>query len=230
MKSVFQRTIRTLGEENLEKLKTKTVAVFGTGGVGSYACEALVRAGVGNLIFIDKDVVDETNINRQLVADLTTVGRIKVEVMKERAMRVNPECNVQIKAERFESGDAEFIKNLHADFIVDAIDDVAAKISMAKICEDENIPHASSMGTGNRIHPELLQIADIYKTDICPLAKKIRKELRKQRVKKLTTIYSKEKPREIIGEGNAVGSISFVPPVAGMMLAGIAVRTFLEIE
>ena len=132
--------------------------------------------------------------------------------------------------ERFESGDAEFIKNLHADFIVDAIDDVAAKISMAKICEDENIPHASSMGTGNRIHPELLQIADIYKTDICPLAKKIRKELRKQRVKKLTTIYSKEKPREIIGEGNAVGSISFVPPVAGMMLAGITVRTLLEIE
>lgn len=198
--------------------------------MGSYACEALVRAGVGNLIFIDKDVVDETNINRQLVADLTTVGRIKVEVMKERAMRVNPECNVQIKAERFESGDVEFIKNLHADFIVDAIDDVAAKISMAKICEDENIPHASSMGTGNRIHPELLQIADIYKTDICPLAKKIRKELRKQRVKKLTTIYSKEKPREIIGEGNAVGSISFVPPVAGMMLAGIAIRTLLGIE
>jgi len=153
----FTRTELALGKDGIEKLKNSKIVLFGLGGVGSYIAEALARVGVGNLIIVDGDTVDITNINRQLVADLTTVGRIKVEVMKERAMRVNPECNVQIKVERFESGDAEFIKNLHADFIVDAIDDVAAKISMAKICEDENIPHASSMGTGNRIHPELLQ-------------------------------------------------------------------------
>lgn len=230
MEKLFQRTTRILGNENIEKLKNKTVAIFGVGGVGSYASEALIRAGVGNLIFIDKDIVDETNMNRQLVADLTTLGRVKVEVMKERALRVNPKCNVKTIAKRYEAGDVEFIKNLKADFIIDAIDDVVAKISIAKICEDEKIPHASSMGTGNRLHPELLTISDIYKTTTCPLAKKIRKELRKLRVKKLTVVYSKEEPREIIGEGTAVGSISFVPPVSGMMLASIAIRTLLDIK
>lgn len=230
MNEVFQRTIRTIGKEKFEILKNKTVAVFGVGGVGSYAAEALVRAGVGNLIFIDKDTVDETNINRQLVADLTTIGKVKVEVMKERAMKVNPHCNVKTIAKIYKAGDVEFIKKLNADFIIDAIDDIGAKISLAKICEDEKIPHASSMGTGNRIHPELLTISDIYKTTTCPLARKMRKELKKLKVKKLTVVYSKEESRKIIGEGNALGSISFVPPVSGMMLASIAVRTLLDIK
>ena len=228
MDLLFQRTARIIGEDGVNALKAATVAVFGTGGVGSYACEALGRAGVGHLIFIDKDVVDETNMNRQLVADLTTLGRNKAEIMAERVRRVNPSCDVQALVKRYDPSDDEFIPSLHADFIIDAIDDVPAKVAMAVCCWKHKIPEISSMGTGNRLHPEMLEIADIYKTRECHLARKMRKALKEARVRHLPVVYSREPAHKIIGEGYQPGSISFVPPVAGMMMAGYVIRETLK--
>lgn len=228
MDLLFQRTARIIGEDGVNALKAATVAVFGTGGVGSYACEALGRAGVGHLIFIDKDVVDETNMNRQLVADLTTLGRNKAEIMAERVRRVNPSCDVQALVKRYNSSDDEFIPSLHADFIIDAIDDVPAKVAMAVCCWKHKIPEISSMGTGNRLHPEMLEIADIYKTRECHLARKMRKALKEARVRHLPVVYSREPAHKIIGEGYQPGSISFVPPVSGMMMAGYVIREILK--
>lgn len=228
MNPIFTRTARIMGEEGVNYLATKTVAVFGIGGVGSYAAEALVRAGVGHLIFIDKDEVDITNLNRQLVADLTTVGRNKAEVMVERAHRVNPDCDAKAFPVFYRPGDEEFIQNLHADYIIDAIDDVPAKISIAEMCWKLKIPEISSMGTGNRLRPDMLQIADINKTSVCHLARKMRKELKDRRVRHLTVVYSKELPHKPIGEGHAPGSTSFVPPVSGMMMASYVIRAFLK--
>ena len=228
MDLLFQRTARIIGEDGVNALKAATVAVFGTGGVGSYACEALGRAGVGHLIFIDKDVVDETNMNRQLVADLTTLGRNKAEVMAERVKRVNPSCDVQALVKRYDPSDDEFIPSLHADFVIDAIDDVPAKVAMAICCWQHKIPEISSMGTGNRLHPEMLEIADIYKTRECHLARKMRKALKEARVRHLPVVYSREPAHKIIGEGYRPGSISFVPPVSGMMMAGYVIREILK--
>lgn len=228
MDLLFQRTARIIGEDGVNALKAATVAVFGTGGVGSYACEALGRAGVGHLIFIDKDVVDETNMNRQLVADLTTLGRNKAEIMAERVRRVNPSCDVQALVKRYNPSDDEFIPSLHADFIIDAIDDVPAKVAMAVCCWKHKIPEISSMGTGNRLHPEMLEIADIYKTRECHLARKMRKALKEARVRHLPVVYSREPAHKIIGEGYQPGSISFVPPVSGMMMAGYVICEILK--
>lgn len=230
MNPIYTRTARIIGEKGVDFLATKTVAVFGIGGVGSYAAEALVRAGVGHLIFIDKDEVDITNLNRQLVADQTTLGRNKAEVMVERAHRVNPDCDAKAFPVFYRPGDEEFIQNLHADYIIDAIDDVPAKISIAEMCWKLKIPEISSMGTGNRLRPEMLQIADINKTSVCHLARKMRKELKDRRVRHLTVVYSKELPHKPIGEGHAPGSTSFVPPVSGMMMAGYVIRALLKEE
>ena len=183
---------------------------------------------MGHLIFIDKDVVDETNMNRQLVADLTTLGRNKAEIMAERVRRVNPSCDVQALVKRYNPSDDEFIPSLHADFIIDAIDDVPAKVAMAVCCWKHKIPEISSMGTGNRLHPEMLEIADIYKTRECHLARKMRKALKEARVRHLPVVYSREPAHKIIGEGYQPGSISFVPPVSGMMMAGYVIREILK--
>lgn len=228
MDLLYQRTARIIGEEGVRALKDATVAVFGTGGVGSYACEALARAGVGHLIFIDKDVVDETNMNRQLVADLTTLGRNKAEVMAERSRRVNPSCDVKSIVKLYDPTDEEFIPSLHADFVIDAIDDVPAKVAMAICCWKHKVPEISSMGTGNRLHPELLEISDIYKTSVCHLARKMRKALKEARVRRLPVVYSREPAHKIIGEGYQPGSISFVPPVSGMLMAGYVIREILK--
>ena len=228
MDPIFTRTARIIDEKGIECLQTKTVAVFGIGGVGSYAAEALVRAGVGHLIFIDKDEVDVTNLNRQLVADLTTIGKNKAEVMVSRAHLVNPACDAKAMPIFYRPGDEDFIRDLHADYVIDAIDDVPAKISIAEVCWKLKIPVISSMGTGNRLRPEMLQIADINKTSVCHLARKMRKELKERRVRKLTVVYSKELPHKPVGEGHAPGSISFVPPVSGMMMAGYVVRALLK--
>lgn len=228
MDPIYTRTARIIGESGVDFLATKTVAIFGIGGVGSYAAEALARAGVGHLIFIDKDEVDITNLNRQLVADRTTIGRNKAEIMVERAHRVNLDCDAKAYPVYFRPGDEEFIKNLHADYIIDAIDDVPAKISIAEVCWNLKIPEISSMGTGNRLRPEMLQIADINKTSVCHLARKMRKELKDRRIRHLTVVYSKELPHKPIGEGHAPGSTSFVPPVSGMMMAGYVIRALLK--
>lgn len=228
MNSAFQRTARIIGEDGVELLARKTAAVFGLGGVGSYAAEALARAGVGHLIFIDKDRVDASNVNRQLVADISTLGRLKADVMAERALRVNPDCDVKVLPVYYRPDDTSFIENLHADFIIDAIDDVPAKISIVCECDRLHIPVISSMGTGNRLRPEMLEITDIYKTSVCHLARKIRKILKEKKIRHLPVVYSKEVPCKIVGEDHVPGSVSFVPPVSGMMMAGYAVRKLLE--
>ena len=228
MNPVFQRTARLIGEKGLAVLAEKRVIVFGIGGVGSYAAEALARSGVGHLVFVDKDVVDISNINRQLVADFTTVGRYKAEVMAERAGRVNENCDARAEVTDFRPENGAWLEELHADFVIDAIDDVPAKIALICECSRLGIPLISSMGTGNRLHPERLVISDIYKTSVCPLARKIRKALKEKRVSRLPVVYSTEVPVKIHGEGHAPGSVSFVPPVSGLMMAGYAVRTLLK--
>ena len=228
MNPIFTRTARLIGSAGVSLLQTKTVAVLGLGGVGSFTAEALVRAGIGHLIFIDGDVVDMTNLNRQLVANLTTVGRPKAEVAAERARRIDPDVDVRPLVSFLRPDDDHFIETLEADFIIDAIDDIPAKIAIAKTCRRLAIPEAAAMGTGNRLHPELLEIADISKTSVCPLARKVRRLLRAEGITHLPVVYSKEIPQKPEGEGHAPGSISFVPPVAGMILAGMAVRHFLE--
>ena len=228
MPDQYTRTRAQLGTPALDVLRRAHVAVFGIGGVGGQAVEVLARSGVGELSLFDSDTVALSNLNRQLVADRTTLGRNKADIMVERAHRVNPACDAKAMAVFYRPGDEDFIKNLHADFIIDAIDDVPAKVSIAEICYKLKIPEISSMGTGNRLRPEMLQIADINKTSVCHLARKMRKELKDRRVRHLTVVYSKELPHKPIGEGHAPGSTSFVPPVSGMMMAGFVIRNLLK--
>ena len=220
MKPLFERTARVVGEAGAEKLAGASAAVFGIGGVGSYAAEALVRAGVGHLFFIDSDAVE--------VADLSTLGRAKAEVMAERAARVNPDCRAEALVRRYAPGDEAWLASLAPDFVIDAVDDVPAKVSLAEACARLGIPEASSMGTGNRLRPELLTVSDIYATSVDPLARRMRRELRARGVARLTAVWSRENPVKT-GAG-AVGSVSFVPPAAGMILAGLAVRSILGEE
>ncbi len=221
-----ERTARVIGEAGVAALARSSCAVFGIGGVGSYAAEALARAGVGQLFFIDGDLVEVSNMNRQLVADAETLGRPKAEVMAERAKRANPACRAEAFVRRYAPGDRDFLARLSPNFVIDAIDDVPTKVALAEDCLALGIPEAASMGTGNRLQPELLEVADIGKTSVCPLARRMRRELRERGIAHLTVVYSKETPVRT-GSGT-VGSVSFVPPAAGMILAGLAVRKLLE--
>lgn len=227
----FLRTKALLGEENFLKLKDKTVAVFGVGGVGSYAAESLVRSGVGNIYIYDNDTVARSNINRQLIANDKTVGEKKVEVAKERYLEINPDLNITAVCE-FVTPESE-IPFEKFDFIIDAIDNVTAKIFLIENATNKNIPIVSSMGTGNKLFPEKLKIGDIYKTDTCPLCRVMRTELKKRNIKKLDVIWSDEKPiePESISEDKkkTVASVPFVPGTAGLMAAAFAVRKLLEI-
>lgn len=229
--SAFCRTKYLIGEDGLEKLKNAKVAVFGVGGVGSYVVEALARAGVGNLVLIDKDQVSISNINRQLVATHETIGKLKVDVAKERILSINPEAKVETFAEFFMPGNTRILDN-SITYIVDAIDTVTAKIELVMQAEKLGIPIISSMGTGNKLDPCLFEVTDIYKTQVCPLAKVMRKELKQRGIKHLKVLYSKEEPRKsgVIGEnGKAVpGSISFVPSVAGLIIAGEVIKDLLQ--
>ena len=229
--SAFCRTKYLIGEDCLEKLKNAKVAVFGVGGVGSYVVEALARAGVGNLVLIDKDQVSISNINRQLVATHETIGKLKVDVAKERILSINPEAKVETFAEFFMPGNTSILDN-SITYIVDAIDTVTAKIELVMQAEKLGIPIISSMGTGNKLDPCLFEVTDIYKTQVCPLAKVMRKELKQRGIKHLKVLYSKEEPRKsgVIGEnGKAVpGSISFVPSVAGLIIAGEVIKDLLK--
>lgn len=223
------RTKALLGEENFLKLKNKTVAVFGVGGVGSYAAESLVRSGVGNIFIYDSDIVSKSNINRQLIATDKTVGEKKVEVAKERYLEINPDVNITAVCE-FVTPESK-IPFEKFDFIIDAIDNVTAKIFLIEKANENNIPIISSMGTGNKIYPEKLKIGDIFKTDTCPLCRVMRTELKKRNIKKLSVVWSDEKPiePEEIKEDKkkTVASCAFVPGAAGLMAAAFAVRTLL---
>lgn len=229
--SAFCRTKILIGDEGLEKLKNAKVAVFGVGGVGSFVVEALARTGVGNLVLIDKDQVSLSNINRQLIATHETIGKLKVDVAKKRILSINPEAKVETFAEFFMPGNTNILNN-SITYIVDAIDTVTAKIELVMQAQKLGIPIISSMGTGNKLNPCLFEITDIYKTQVCPLAKVMRKELKQRGVKHLKVLYSKEDPLKsgIIGENGKVipGSISFVPSVAGLIIAGEVIKDLLK--
>lgn len=228
MLNQFSRTELLIGKERIEKLKKAKVAVFGIGGVGSFVVEGLVRAGIGNFVLVDKDIVDITNLNRQIIATRKTVGKPKVEVAKERILEINPDANVEIHQEFFMPDSEEILDNT-IDYVVDAVDTVTAKIELVIRANKLNIPIISSMGTGNKLDPTKFEVTDIYKTSVCPLAKVIRKELKNRGIKKLKVVYSKEEPikTNIIQQKPVPASISFVPSVAGLIIAGEVIKDII---
>lgn len=242
MAGEFSRTEMLIGRKGLETLANSCVMVFGIGGVGSHCVEALARCGVGRLILVDNDQVSVTNINRQAVAYQCTVGKAKTDVMAAIISQINPLAQVFTIREFILPDNLESLMNQipdewsHIDFVVDAIDTVSAKLALAEWCTHHSIPLISSMGTGNKLHPELFQIADLYATSVCPLCRVMRKECKARGIASLKVLYSREQPLKPIpmdGEEKsgrpAPGSISFVPPVAGLMIAGEVVRTLLNL-
>ncbi len=226
MENQFSRTETLIGTEALKKLANSRVAVFGIGGVGGYVVEALARAGVGALDLIDNDEVNITNINRQIIALHSTIGKSKVEVAKERVLDINPGVNVRTYKTFFTPETSDEFDFSQYDYVVDAIDSVTGKIELVLKAQMVNTPIISCLGTGNKLHPEMFEISDIYKTSVCPLAKVMRTELKKRGVKKLKVLYSKETP--IKQEGQRIpASISFTPPVAGLIIAGEVIRDLI---
>lgn len=233
------RTEQIIGTVGCEKLAQSTVAICGLGGVGSYAAEALARAGVGNLILIDFDTVSVSNINRQLEALTETVGMAKTVAVQQRIVSINPEAEVDMRQEKLTPENIDrVVFSSSIDFLVDAIDDVPAKISLLVQAGKRQIPVISVMGTGNKLHPERLEINDISKTEVCPLARKVRKALKEQGITKdIPVVYSRESPvhKEVpSGETKdncrVPGSISFVPGAAGLIAAGFVVRSLLGLD
>ena len=246
MLTQFSRTQLLLGEDTMEGLKNARVAVFGVGGVGGYVCEALVRSGVGTFDLIDDDKVCLTNINRQIIATRKTVGQYKVDVMKDRMLEINPDVKVNVYKCFFLPENADDFPFSEYDYVVDAVDTVTAKIELVMKCKEAGVPIISSMGAGNKIEASAFKVADIYKTKMCPLAKVMRRELKKRGVKKLKVVYSEEKPirpledMSISCQTNCIcppgvkhkgterrdipGSIAFVPSVAGLIAAGEIVK------
>ncbi len=227
MENQNARTIAVLGEAAIEKLKNSHVAVFGVGGVGSYVVEALARAGVGKIDLIDNDVFNATNINRQLYATHKTLGQYKVDVAKDRVFDINPECQVNTQKMFYLPENADALDLSKYDYIVDAIDTVAAKVELVVRAKKVGTKIISSMGTGNKLHPELFEVSDIYKTSVCPLAKVMRTRLKKEGIKKLKVVYSKEEP--ITNPDNVIGSVPFVPSVAGLIISGEVIKELVEI-
>lgn len=241
MADQYSRTELLLGEEGVARLREAAVMIFGVGGVGSHCIEALARSGIGRLVLIDNDAVSITNINRQSIAYHSTIGRMKTDVMRERIRDIDPSIRVTTY-ETFvlpdnlgEILDAE----PEVDYVVDAIDTVSAKIALAEETLKRGIPLISSMGTGNKLHPELFEIADLAETSVCPLCRVMRRELKQRGITHLNVLYSKEKPVDVSGrstdEDSGVrrsipGSVSFVPPVAGLLIAGEVIRTLAGIQ
>lgn len=225
MEKQFERTSMLIGEEGVEALKRASVIVFGIGGVGSYAVEGLARAGIGSLTIVDNDDIDITNINRQLPALHSTVGRSKVAVMAERIKDINPGCEVKAMECFFLPETADSFDFTEYDYVVDAIDTVTGKIAIIEKAHREGTPVISSMGTGNKLNPVAFRIADIEKTKVCPLAKVMRRELKKRGITGVKVLYSEEEP--VKTETRTPGSISFVPSVAGLIIAGEVVQSVL---
>lgn len=250
MLNQFSRTELLIGKESIEKLQNSKVAIFGIGGVGSFVVEGLVRAGIGNFILVDDDKVCLTNLNRQIIATRKTVGKPKVEVARDRILEINPNANVEIFQEFFMPNSREILDET-VSYVVDSIDTVTAKIELVVRAEKLNIPIISSMGTGNKLDPTKFEVTDIYKTSVCPLAKVMRKELRARNIKGLKVVYSKEEPikpdknlecscktgcicppgtvRKCTAKNQIPGSISFVPSVAGLIIAGEVIKDIINI-
>lgn len=230
MENQFQRTEILLGKEAMEKLRISRVAVFGVGGVGGYVAEALARSGVGAIDLVDSDTVSRTNLNRQIIALHSTLGRYKVDVMKERILDINPECCVETHKCFYLPETREKFDFRRYDYIVDAVDTVTAKIQLVLEAGECDTPIISSMGAGNKRNPAMFEVADLYQTSVCPLAKVMRRELRKRGVKNLKVVYSKEEamhPQIPKGEKCVPGSLSFVPSAAGLILASEVVRDLI---
>jgi len=248
----FARTQLLLGNESMEKLAQKTIAIFGIGGVGGYAVEALVRSGVTSFVLIDDDKVCLTNLNRQIMATRKTIGKYKAEVMKERILEINPQAKVEVRKCFYLPETADDFNFLEYDYIIDAVDTVTAKIELVLRAKEAGIPIISCMGAGNKLDPTKFEVADIYKTKVCPLAKVMRRELKKRRVKKLKVVYSTENPTRpqedmsISCRANCVcppgtqhkctdrrdipGSIAFVPSVAGLIIAGEVIKDLIKVK
>ncbi len=223
MNKSFSRTIGLFGESGMQKLKHSSVIIFGVGGVGSYAAEAIARAGIGRITVVDNDVVDVTNINRQLIALNSTVGLDKVSVSKSRIEDINPLCRVTAIKEFYDENSS--IDLTEFDYIVDCIDSVPSKLQLVEIAVKNNIKIISAMGTGNKLEPDKLRITDISKTSYCPLAKKMRVELRKRGINHLKVIYSTEEPK---CRNVPPASVSFVPSVAGLRMAGEVIKELIN--
>ena len=246
MLTQFSRTELLLGKEAMDKLAGSRVAVFGIGGVGGYVCEALVRSGVGEFDLIDDDKVCLTNLNRQIIATRKTIGQYKTDVMKDRILEINPNAKVNIYKTFFLPENAHEFPFDKYDYVVDAVDTVTAKISLVMKCKEMNVPIISSMGAGNKLDGSQFKVSDIYKTRVCPLAKVMRRELKKRGVKKLKVVYSEEIPTRPIEDmsiscrthcvcppgakhkcterRDIPGSVAFVPSVAGLIIAGEVIK------
>lgn len=229
--NAFSRTERLLGSENMKKLKKARVAVFGVGGVGGYVVEALARSGVGRLDLIDRDTVSLTNINRQIIALHSTIGRYKVDVARERVLDINPEAVVNVYKTFYLPETAGLFDFTEYDYVVDAIDTVTGKLMLAEQADQAGTPIISSMGAGNKLDAAAFEVADIYGTSVCPLAKVMRRELKKRGIRRLKVVYSKEPPMTVAANGDeesferqAPGSIAFVPSAAGLIIAGEVIR------
>ena len=235
MVNQFSREEMLIGKEAVQKLKNSKVAIFGIGGVGSFVVEGLARAGIENFVLIDNDEVALTNLNRQLIATHNSIGKAKVDIAKNRSLEINPNARVETFKDFF-TPKTEGIIDDSIDYIVDAIDTVASKIELVLRADKLNIPIISCMGTGNKLDPTKFEVADIYKTSVCPLAKVLRKELKTRGIKKLKVIYSKEEPIKINQQQNeektykknTPGSISFVPSVAGLIIAGEVIKDIIK--
>ena len=250
MENRFSRTQLLLGPEAMEKLKNSRVAVFGVGGVGGYAVEALARSGVGALDLIDDDVVCPSNINRQIIATTKTVGRPKVEVAQERVLEINPDCVVRTHKTFYMPETADQFDFKEYDYIIDAIDTVTGKLELIVRAQEAGTPIISSMGAGNKLDPTAFEVADLYKTSVCPLAKVMRRECKKRGIKHLKVVYSKEEPitpladpstgsaedgdgmpgaeRKGTGRRSTPGSTAFVPSVAGLIIAGEVIKDLIK--
>lgn len=238
MENKFIRSDMLFGEGSSDVLKTKKVAVFGIGGVGGICAEALVRSGVGTIEVIDNDTVSVSNINRQIVATEKTVGMLKTAAFAARAKEINGEAKIIERNEFFLPETADRFDFDSYDYVVDAIDTVSGKLDLAEICYKTGVPIISSMGAGNKLHPELFKVADIYETSVCPLAKTMRRELKKRGVEKLKVVYSEEQPitphfqpqSEVCSKRQTPASCAFVPGVAGLIIAGEVIKDLLKIE
>lgn len=236
----FSRTQMLLGKEAMDKIYKSKVAIFGVGGVGSYVIEALARTGVGNFLIVDNDIISSSNINRQIIATIDTIGLPKTDIAKKRILSINPNANVETKQIFFLPENSDTIDLTNCDYIVDAIDTVTAKIQLALIANQKNIKIISSLGTGNKLDPTKFEVDDIYNTSICPLAKVMRKELKKRGIKQLKVVYSKETPispkQEFCILENSLnnikratpGSIAFIPSIAGLIIASEVIKELIK--
>lgn len=236
MKEEFCRTSLLIGEEGVEKLNDAKVAVFGVGGVGGYVVEALARSGVGSFVLVDKDDVSVSNINRQIIALQSTVGKYKVDVMRDRILDINPEANIEVHRTFFLPENSHEFDFSQYTYVVDAVDTVTAKLEIIMKAKEAGVPVISSMGAGNKLDATAFKVTDIYKTNVCPLAKVMRKELKARGVKKLKVVYSEEQPMspdtsnlQTPDEKKRIpGSVAFVPSVVGLIIAGEVVKDIVN--